>query len=604
MRTRLAVIDRDLCRPKKCNYECINVCPINRSGRGVAIEADRASRSQPVVHEDVCIGCGICVKACPFKALAVVNLPSELEEKLVHRYGVNGFKLYGLPIPKDGMVVGVIGKNGTGKSTAARILSGELKPNLGNVNREVDFSEVIKKFKGTELQMYFKLLSEGKIRASYKIQHVDVVPRYVKGTVGELLKRADERGVYKEVAESLGLTKLWDRDVRRLSGGELQKLVIAAVACKDSTLYVFDEPSSFLDVRERMKVAKLIRSLARPGRFVLVVEHDLAVLDYVSDVVHAIYGEPGVYGVISEPYGVREGINAYLDGYLPAENVLIRKEPIKFRLHEAQELKRERTWQTKVVEWSNLEISLNGFSLSVEPGEAYGGEIVGIVGPNGIGKTTFVKTLAGEVKPRAGFISWSSGKEIAISYKPQYVSPESFQESTVLEVLMKSNPESVAPGSWLYLELTKKLGLDKLMDRSPKDLSGGELQKLAVASALAREAEVYLLDEPSAYLDVEERIAVSKVIRRLAELRRSLVFVVEHDVMIADYVSDVIMVFSGEPGIRGIATRPLPVKQGMNSLLKELEVTMRKDPSTGRPRINKEGSYLDRLQKSQGQYYW
>lgn len=599
---RLAVIDYETCKPRKCNYECISVCPINKSGSGIAIEANIQLRSKPVIYEDTCIGCGLCVKACPFDAIFIVNLPSELEEEAVHRYGVNGFKLYRLPVPKDGMIVGLLGKNGTGKTTAIRILAGEVKPNLGRVEGEPPgWDEILRRFRGSELQSYFKKLVDGKLRVAHKIQYVEVVPRRVKGTVRELLKRADETGEALELAREVGLDKVMERDVRHLSGGELQKLLVVAVLSKDANVYVFDEPSSYLDVRERIRVARLISRVSKPGKYIIVVEHDLAVLDYLSDVIHILYGEPGAYGIVSKPYSSREAINIFLEGYLPAENVRLRKEPIRFRKGEGEAPESRAQAPRKLAGWTRLRVALDGFTLEAEEGEVYAGEVIGVAGPNGIGKTTFIKVLAGLVKPREGSV-FSYG-EVRVSYKPQYISPESLPKVTVAEALKKANPESLVPGSWLYLELVKKLGLDKLVDRRVNTLSGGELQKVAIAAALSREADLYLIDEPSAYLDVEERVNVAKIIRRIVETRGATAFVVEHDLMILDYVSDKVMLVLGEPGVRGRVYTPQPSKRGMNRLLMELGVTVRKDEETGRPRINKEGSYLDRLQRARKLYY-
>ena len=598
--TRLAVIDYELCKPSKCSQECIRFCPVNLTG-GKAIEMDPVRR-KPVIYEETCIGCGICVKKCPFKAISIVNLPDELEKMLIHRYGVNGFKLYGLPIPRQGRVLGIIGKNGAGKTTALRILAGELRPNLGRVEGEPpSWDEIIRRFRGTEIQNYLRQLAEGKIRPAHKIQYVDIVPKKLRGRVGELLEKADERGIWKELAKELNLQHLLDKDVRQLSGGELQRFLVAAVLSRDANAYFFDEPSSYLDIKERIRVAIAIRKYVPHNSYVVVVEHDIAMLDYLSDHVVIMYGEPGVYGIASKPYGVRAGINNFLKGYLPAENMRIRSEPIKYTLNPSPKPVLE---ARKYLEWTRIEVQLDGFRLEVEPGEIREGEVIGVMGANGTGKTTFVRVLAGELKPKSGDVSKPT-EQLRVSYKPQYISAERLgEDKTVEQLLRESNPQTLIPGTWLNVELIRRMRIDRLLDRRLRDLSGGELQKVMVAAALAREADLYLLDEPSAYLDVEERLAVAKAIKRLTEARGAAALVVEHDIAVQDYIANRIMVFHGTPGHHGHALAPRPLMEGMNIFLQELGITIRKDPETGRPRINKEGSFLDRLQKRLKRYYY
>jgi len=558
------------------------------------VEAIRFEDDRPVIVESLCSGCGICVKKCPFNAISIVNLPDELETQCSHRFGPNAFKLYRLPTPSPGIVLGLLGKNGIGKTTTLKVFSGEVKPNLGNYENPPSWSEIIKYFRGSTLQDYFQKMSEGKLRVVHKLQYVDKIPKVVSGKVGELLEKVDERKVLDSVAGQLELEKLWNRPLEALSGGELQRVAVAAAICREADVYLFDEPSSYLDVKQRLEVAKAIRSLKKDGKTVVVAEHDLAIIDYLSDQICIFYGEAGVYGIVSHVHGVRTGINIYLQGFIPDENVRFRKEAIIF--HEKPPTVSLGTGE-ELLKWGKLEKTYEGFKLVAEPGEIRRGEIVGILGPNGIGKTTFVKILAGIEKTDDG----KEFKELKVSYKPQYISAE--YEGTVQELLMSIAKEDFTSG-WYKAEILHPLGLNKLLDRNVAELSGGELQKTAIAACLSRKAELYLLDEPSAYLDVEERLNMARTIRRVIETRNVTAFVVEHDVVAQDFIADRLMIFTGEPGIKGTANPPTSLRDGMNMFLKEMNVTFRRDPATKRPRVNKEGSKLDNFQKEIGEYYY
>jgi len=379
-----------------------------------------------------------------------------------------------------------------------------------------------------------------------------------------------------------------------LSGGELQRVAVAAALSREADVYLFDEPSSHLDVKQRLQVAKAIRSLKEQQKTIIVAEHDLAIIDYLSDQICLFYGDPAVYGVVSHVHGVRTGINIYLQGYIPDENILFRKESIIF--HEKPPAVSAGAGET-LLTWNQLEKSFEGFQLVVEPGEIRRGEIIGILGPNGIGKTTFVKILAGleetDDKQKLG--------ELAVSYKPQYIAAE--YEGTVQELLMSVAKENFTSG-WYKTEILQPLSVNVLFDRNVMELSGGELQKVAIAACLSRKADLFLLDEPSAYLDVEERLNMARTLRRVIEAQNVPAFVVEHDVVTQDFIADRLMVFSGEPGVNGVAKPPTSLRKGMNVFLKEMDVTFRRDSVTRRPRVNKEDSKMDKFQKQIGEYYY
>jgi ATP-binding cassette subfamily E protein 1 len=602
---RIAVLNRDRCKPDKCSpfgeKPCIKYCPRVRTGdKTIVLNPDGKS---VLITENLCSGSGICVKKCPFNAISIVNLPNPLLNQFTYRYGPDQFSLFRMAIPKKGKVLGLIGQNGIGKSTMLKILSGELKMNFGRFGDDIpDDTEIIKFFKGSELQQYFSDLKYKKKNIIYKPQNITQIPKFVAGKVYDLLKKNDVGDKLDILSEKLNLTEILDRSITVLSGGELQRVAIAAAYLKDGDIYLIDEPSSYLDVSERINMAKLIRSLTEENKTIVVVEHDLAILDYLSDYISLFYGMPGVYGIVSHPQGVRVGINIYLNGYLKDENIRIREVSIQF--HERPPHDSIFNSGDVIFIYDDLEKTLGNFHLQVSGSEIHAGEIIGIFGPNGIGKSTFINLIANKIESdnKKTFKGDDEEiKELKVAIKPQYIKVE--ENVLVSELIKKIELSSVFSQSYKK-RIINNLELPNICERYMAELSGGELQKVTIAKCLTTEADIYLLDEPSAFLDVEMRLQVAQLLRKSIEELKKAAFVVEHDIITQDFIADSIIVFEGIPGLKGKALPPQNLRDGFNLFLKMMNITFRRDSISKRPRVNKLGSNKDNYQKRINEYYY
>ncbi|KAF3909880.1 hypothetical protein ABW21_db0206921 [Orbilia brochopaga] len=597
--TRIAIVSSDKCKPKKCRQECRKSCPVVRTGK-LCIEVTPESKIA-FISERLCIGCGICPKKCPFGAIHIINLPTNLETQVTHRYSANSFKLHRLPTPRPGQVLGLVGTNGIGKSTALKILAGKLDPNLGRYENPPTWEEVLKYFRGSELQNYFLRLLEEHLKAIIKPQYVDQLSKALRGkskTVRQMLESKNDRNVLEHTAEVLELQQVMDRDVTLLSGGELQRFAIGMAVVQKADVYMFDEPSSFLDIKQRLKAANTIREIVQENDqgYVIVVEHDLSVLDYLSDFICVLYGQPAVYGVVTLPASVREGINIFLDGNIPTENLRFREESLQFRIAEAtDEFQSDRS---RAFKYPKMTKTQGDFSLEVDPGEFTDSEIIVMMGENGTGKTTFCKLLAGLDQPDA-----DSNKvpQLSISLKPQTITGKF--PGTVRQLFFKRIKASFLNPQF-QTDVYKPLKIDDFIDQEVANLSGGELQRVAIVLSLGKPADIYVIDEPSAYLDSEQRIIAARVIKRFIMHAKKTAFIVEHDFIMATYLADRVIVFEGQPSIKAKATKPQSLLTGCNQFLKSLDVTFRRDPVSFRPRINKLNSQLDQEQKLSGNYFF
>jgi len=308
--------------------------------------------------------------------------------------------------------------------------------------------------------------------------------------------------------------------------------------------------------------------------------------------VHIVYGKKGAFGIFTPARSTRQAINSYLDGFLPEENVRIRDKPIKFQRHQD----RVAELGSQVVSWGELTKKLGDFQLTAGEGAVHRSEVVGVVGANGTGKSTMIKILAGEHEYDDGWVT----ADATISYKPQHIDVD-IDGSVQLWLDSELGPR------WrsgeFNVNVIKALGVDQLLPKRVKKLSGGERQAVSIALCLGRDADLYLLDEPSAHLDANARMEAAKAIRRTMEANEKSAFVIDHDVYFIDIVSDSLLVFEGEGGVKGKATGPFNLRTGMNRFLSGVNVTFRRDHDSRRPRINKNESRKDREQRNSGDYY-
>ncbi len=616
---KIYLVDYDSCNLRFCGRQCIKKCPITISNKKnkshikkqeVPIWVQK-STNQIKIKEERCLKCGICANVCPTKAIYVKNI---LEEPInlipTHKYHERdqkeGFRLYNLPTLVSGKVTGLCGPNGIGKTTVLNIISGNLKPNFGNTSFEEDkisWQDIIPKLRETEMRNHFTLLSQNDRKIAYKQQVLRILfEKYKDICVSDILNSENEvtEHFFKKIKDYLDIEAISDRYLEECSGGELQRFTIASVLIKEADIYIIDEPCTFLDVQKRIKLAQLLQDRSkgfdkeRPCS-ILVVEHDLAILDYISDIIQLFYGVPHKFGIISNPMTTKKGINAYLDGYLKSENIEFRETKYGFR-HSTT----GRTWSNAKIfaEYEDISKTFESFHLEVNSGVIYASEILGIVGENGCGKSTFAKILAGKLKPDNS--SKFKGINAIVSYKPQYITQDT--SKSVRDFIIEYS-QNYNFSEEIMRILYRPLGVNKLFNESISKLSGGELQRVYICACLAKKADLYILDEPSAYLDIEERIHIGQIIRTITKRNNAVSICIEHDIQIADTLIDRLLLFSGKPGIYGKTFGPLLKKEGMNKFLKSIDVSFRRDPKNGRARLNKKGSQLDKNQQASGQLW-
>jgi ATP-binding cassette, sub-family E, member 1 len=586
---RIAILDKEKCQPKTCNYLCKNLCPGVRMGEDT-ITIDEKTQ-YPIIDEVLCTGCGICVNRCPHKAISIINIGVEIDSA-IHQYGKNQFRLFNIPIPQQGSVTGIIGRNGVGKSTAINILSGTLLPNFGNYEKLGEFDQTIEYFKGKAIQKHFIDLKEKELKIAYKIQKVEEIPKvFTKKIINLLEGISKNKTEIEKIIKELELEQLLEKTPTEISGGELQRVAIAATLLKNANLYIFDEFSTFLDIKQRFKIAKILSEKINSENSMILIEHDLAILDYLSDFVQVMFGKKQAYGISSNKKTTKKGINEFLEGFLKEENIRIRNYKIEFQSAKEKSI----TKKQEKFKYPEMEKTLGDFKLKVNEGKVNSSEIIGILGPNAIGKTTFIKMLSGELKPDN---LEKIDLKLKVAYKPQYIEYDSNLYVRDLFITKDIDQEI------LNSELKRQLDLETLFDQKLSQISGGELQKVAIAHTLSQNADIYLLDEPSAFLDVELRLIVSNAIKNIIMKKEKTCFVVDHDLLFLDYISDRILLFDGVSGKSGSAKEITTIQKAFNDFLKKEEITFRQDPDTKRPRANKKGSQKDQEQKKENNYYY
>lgn len=662
--TRIAIIDKDKCKPEKCAKECMKYCPPQRSGKRVIDIEDTGKslsdidKSQMLVYEEnktrkvakisenLCIGCNQCVKVCPFGAIKIVNIPEENPNDIVHRYSPNAFRLYKLPIMKPNTIIGIIGENGVGKTTLIDILSNKIRPNFEQYNKSLTDKEIISKFRGTVLQDYLKELYSYKLCFSIKEQRVKNslinIPKTY--TVREFIEHnyLDMKKISKlDSFEYLEIDKLLDFNVHTLSGGELQRLLCWKTAVTNADVYLFDEPSNYLDIKQRLEISRLIKSIQDSGKYVIVIEHDLSILDYICDEIYIVYGQPGVYGIVSKPLSTLEGINMYLDGYITTQNIRFREEEfnlkpisdtlliinevkyeVKYELdYESKELDKELdngydNGYDKVreinkfnkddiprIQYPSSSVKYDKFELTIPSGRIeMDNNIVVVMGENGTGKTTFIN-----------WIAKNNGK--SVSMKEQSVNIKKYEKYGTVSELIHKKIRTMYYDPLFQTDVVKKLNIEPLESRHLNELSGGELQRVMILICLGTPADIYLLDEPSANLDIDYRLKVIKIIKRFIINNKKMSFIIEHDIMMS-------VAFAQEIGSKILIVKETDNKKnenkngikyctvsdyydfhnGINNVLKLMNITMRIS-SHNRPRINKCNSQLEQEQKRNGNYY-
>ncbi|XP_074348354.1 ABC transporter E family member 2-like isoform X1 [Apium graveolens] len=417
--------------------------------------------------------------------------PKYLDENtIIHRYSPGEYKLYGLPVPKLNQVLGLVGSSLIGKSVVFDIFSRKVIPNLGRPENPPTWEEIFEYLKGSNDNMYnyFTRLVQDQVKVCVTQDSKIFARRGLRGIVGELLDSRDETGMKAKICSELGLNQILERNLVHMSSGEFQRFSIGLVAIQKAGVYIFEQPSNFLDVKQRHKAAQVIRSLSRPDSYVMVADNDLSVLGYVSDYICCLYGLRGAYGVVSLPLSVREGINVFLNGFVQIGNS---EESPAYEVKKASNVHAEELEPVARYKYPSISITRGSFKLKLNEGEFTANQITVILGENGTGKSTFIQMLAGFLKPDTVVGSAIQMPKFCVSYKAQKIKP--YFPLSVRDLLNQNFFDACQDPEFM-LYVLEPLGIIDLMKRRVIDFIRGQVQRLALCLCLGKHADLFLIE--------------------------------------------------------------------------------------------------------------
>ncbi|WP_394326395.1 ABC transporter ATP-binding protein [Methanobrevibacter olleyae] len=417
---------------------------------------------------------------------------------------------------KEGEVILLCGESGCGKTTLTRFLNG-LIPNFfdGKRKGEVYLND------DSVIQMHIYEISEqiGSVFQNPKTQffNVDTTSEIVFGCENLGIAEDEIKRRLKEVVNDFNLKNLLDKNIFKLSGGEKQKIACASISAVHPKILVLDEPSSNLDSISSWHLEEIIKKWKSQGKTVIIAEHKLFYLENVLDRVIFIKN-----GKINEEWSISDFKNIDLRDLglrqLNLDNLNAKHKEYYSNGQKLLELKnfKFKYDKTPVLDIDRVKIPKN--------------EIIAIIGKNGAGKSTFANCLCGLKRSCKGELIFDAKAlkrkdRLKKTYMVmQDVNHQLFTESVLDEILLSMDEEDIE----LAEDILTNLNLIHLKDSHPMALSGGEKQRVAIASAIASKKEILIFDEPTSGLDLKNMMKVSENLRYLQNLGITS-FIITHD---------------------------------------------------------------------------
>lgn len=420
---------------------------------------------------------------------------------------------------QDGEFVLICGESGCGKTTMTKLINGLIPHFVRDVS--VDGTITVCGKNVAEMPMYKIAELVGSVFQNPKTQF------FYTNSNAEMAFGLENRGVepeyirkrIKNTINELDIEKLEDRDVFSMSGGEKQLLAFASVYVMNPQIYVLDEPSANLDIAAMEKLSERMKVIKEKGHTVVVAEHRLAWIQKFAD--RIIYMKEGRI----EQEFTSDEFKALSD--LKRKQMGLRSiVPEQIQIPEIT-----RNSEDAVLQICNLsckrkkQMIFQNISLS-----ARAGDIIGITGKNGAGKSTFCNCLCGLLKPKRGEILYQ-GKKLSEKARTklfgmvmQEVNHQLFSDSVKNECMLANEEASEQE----IRELLEKFDLEEYAEYHPMILSGGQRQRLAICQAVMGEKKLLIFDEPTSGLDFRHMCQVEKLMKQLSE-EKYIIIVVTHD---------------------------------------------------------------------------